>query len=243
MTTMPFPARDYLPVLRELTDGFAEILRTADPAAGVPDCGGWTLRDLGTHLGNVHRWATSVVITGESQRQSFDDGPGADLAPWYADSAKQLLAALEAATPEDRCWHFAGTEKVKAFWFRRQVHETAVHLADAHAAAGTAVTLDPAVAADGVDEVLTAWLPRVSRWHAPPPLAAPLALRTTDTGDAWTLHPGEPPALGPATEPAATAEATAQDLLLHLWKRTAPAPRLTGDTGTAEQFLQAPFTA
>jgi uncharacterized protein (TIGR03083 family) len=243
MTTMPFPARGYLPVLRELTGGFTEVLRTADPAAAVRDCGGWTLRDLGTHLGNVHRWATSVVTTGEAQQQSFEDAPGADLVSWYADSAKGLLGALEAATPEDRCWHFAGTGKVKAFWFRRQVHETAVHLVDAHAAAGTSVTLDPAVAADGVDELFTAWLPRVTRWHAPPPLAAPITLRATDTGDAWTLHPGEPPALGPAVEPAATAEATAQDLLVHLWKRTGVPPRVTGATAVAQAFLDAPFTA
>jgi uncharacterized protein (TIGR03083 family) len=243
MTTMPFPARGYLPVLRELTTGFAEVLRTADPAAPVRDCGDWTLADLGAHLGHVHRWATSVVTTGEAQRQGSADGPGGDPASWYAETARQLLAALEEAAPEDRCWHFAGTEQVKAFWFRRQVHETAVHLADAHAAAGTSVTLDPAVAADGVDEVFTVWLPRVTRRQASPPLAAPIALRATDTGDTWTLHPGEPPALGPAVDPAATVEATAQDLLLHLWKRSTPAPRLTGSADVARAFLDAPFTA
>ena len=239
MTTMPFPARDYLPVLRELTGAFAEALRVGDLSAPVPDCAGWTLADLGTHLGNVHRWAAAVVTTGEVQPQDFDSGAGAGLASWYAESAGLLLDALERATPEDRCWHFGGTEKTKAFWFRRQVHETAVHLADS----GSGHVLDPAVAADGVDEVLGAWLPRVTRWHTAPSLAAPLALRTTDTGDAWTLHPGEPPALGPAAEPAATAEATARDLLLHLWKRTATPPRLSGDTALAGGFLQAPFTA
>jgi uncharacterized protein (TIGR03083 family) len=235
VTTMPFPARDYLPVLRELTGGFAEALRTADPAAPVPDCAGWTVDDLGTHLGHVHRWAATVVRTGEPQPQDFETGAGADLASWYAESAELLLDALEAATPEDRCWHFGGTEKTKAFWFRRQVHETAVHLADS----GSGHVLDPAVAADGVDEVLGALLPRVTRWHPVPRLPGPVSLRATDTGDVWTVHPGEPPALGPAAD-SASVEGPARDLLLRLWKRTGPDPRTDGAAAAA--LLEAPLT-
>jgi uncharacterized protein (TIGR03083 family) len=236
---MPFPARDYLPVLRELTGGFTEVLRTADPAAPVPDCAGWTVDDLGTHLGHVHRWAAAVVTTGEPQRQDFTQGPGTDLASWYAESARLLLDALEKAAPDDRCWHFAGTGKTKAFWYRRQVHETAVHLSDAHSVAGTGFALDPAVAADGVDEVLGALLPRITRWHPVPRLPGPVSLRATDTGDVWTVHPGEPPALGPATE-SASVEAPARDLLLRLWKRTCPDPRTDGAAAVA--LLEAPLT-
>ncbi|WP_439382281.1 maleylpyruvate isomerase family mycothiol-dependent enzyme [Amycolatopsis lexingtonensis] len=233
MTTMPFPARDYLPVLRELTGAFADALRTGDPAAKVPDCGDWTLADLGAHLGSVHRWVTAVVRTGEPQPDDFEAGP--DLVSWYEESARLLLDELSAAEPGDRCWHFGGTEKTKAFWFRRQVHETAVHLADA----GSDHVLDPAVAADGVDEVLGAMLPRVTRWHAVPELPGPVSLRATDTGDVWTVHPGEPPALGPAAD-GASVEAPARDLLLRLWKRTGPAPRVTGDAAAA--LLAAPLT-
>ncbi|MCR6483349.1 maleylpyruvate isomerase N-terminal domain-containing protein [Amycolatopsis sp. OK19-0408] len=162
-------------------------------------------------------------------------GPGADLASWYAESAELLLDALDAAGPEDRCWHFGGTEKTKAFWYRRQVHETAVHLADS----GSAHVLDPAVAADGVDEVLGALLPRVTRWHAVPELPGPVTLRATDTGDVWTVHPGEPPVLGPAAG-SASVEAPARDLLLRLWKRTGPDPRVDGAAATA--LLEAPLT-
>jgi uncharacterized protein (TIGR03083 family) len=235
MTTMPFAPRDYVPVLAELTGAFTEALRTADPAAAVPDCAGWTVADLATHLGNVHRWAATVVRTGEVQPQEFAVGAEAGLVSWYAESARLLLGELEAADPADACWHFAGTEKTKAFWFRRQVHETAIHLADL----GSDHVLDPAVAADGVDEVLGAMLPRVTRWHAVPRLPGPVTLRATDTGDVWTVHPGEPPALGPAAA-GATVEAPARDLLLRLWKRTGPEPRATGEA--AEALLAAPLT-
>jgi len=237
MTALPPSA--YLPQLRALTEAFAAELRAGEPDAAVPACGDWTRADLGTHLGNVHRWAATVVRTGEPQRQAFETTPPADLAQWYAESAELLLDALAEADPAARCWHFGGTEKTKAFWFRRQVHETAVHLADA--ARGPAPELDPLIAADGVDEVFGAMLPRITRWHAVPSLAAPITVRATDTGHSWTLVPGEPPVLGEA-EAAATVEAPAQELLLRLWKRPAAEPRITGDEALASAFLRAPLT-
>ncbi|MGW4484791.1 maleylpyruvate isomerase family mycothiol-dependent enzyme [Amycolatopsis sp. NPDC004368] len=241
MSTLPLPARDYLAHLRELTAAFTDIARSAEAGVAVPDCAGWTWPDLVTHTGNVHRWAAEVVRTGEPQQQAFEDSPAGDLAGWYAESAALLLAALEEADPDERCWHFCGTAKTKLFWFRRQVHETAMHLVDAHSCAGTTPVLDPLVSADGVDEVLGAMLPRITRWHEPPPLAAPLSLRATDTGHEWTLVPGEPPALGDG-EPAATVEASAQELLTLLWKRGEVKPRVTGDEELARGFLRAPLT-
>jgi uncharacterized protein (TIGR03083 family) len=233
------PPQSYLTYLRALTEAFAGQLRTGELDAAVPACGDWTRADLGMHLGDIHRWAATVVRTGEPQSQEFGSTPPADLAQWYAESAALLLDALAEADPAERCWHFGGTEKTKAFWFRRQVHETAVHLVDV--ARGPAPDLDPQIAADGVDEVFGAMLPRVTRWHAVPPLAAPITVRATDTGHSWTLVPGEPPALGEA-EAAATVEAPAQQLLLRLWKRPVAEPRITGDEALAAAFLRAPLT-
>ncbi|MDT8914555.1 maleylpyruvate isomerase family mycothiol-dependent enzyme [Amycolatopsis sp. PS_44_ISF1] len=235
MTALP-PAA-YLPHLRTLTRAFAEGLRTGEPGAPVPDCGGWTRADLGAHLGHVHRWAAEVVRTGEPRPQEFGNPPSADLPGWYAESASVLLDALAEADPEASCWHFGATARTKAFWFRRQVHETAVHLIDLTEAA----ELDPVIAADGVSEVFEAILPRIARRHAVPPLAAPITLRATDTGHSWTLVPGEPPALGEA-EAVATVEAPARNLVLRLWKRTVAEPRITGDEAVATAFLRAPLT-
>ncbi|WP_328611831.1 maleylpyruvate isomerase family mycothiol-dependent enzyme [Amycolatopsis sp. NBC_00345] len=235
MTALP-PA-EYLPHLRALTEAFAAGLREGEPAAPVPACGDWTRADLGTHLGTVHRWAATVVRTGEPQPFELESPPSADLAEWYAESAALLLDTLAEADPDARCWHFCGTAKTKAFWFRRQVHETAVHLVDLTEASD----LDPLIAADGVDEVFGAMLPRITRWHAVPPLPAPITLRATDTGHSWTLVPGEPPVLGEA-EATATVEAPARQLLLRLWKRPVAEPRITGDEALAAAFLQAPLT-
>ncbi|SDY15313.1 TIGR03083 family protein [Amycolatopsis xylanica] len=238
---------EYLPHLRHLVGEFERVVRTGDADAPVPSCGDWRLRDLAIHLGNVHLWATKIIITGEPQPQEFDSDPGSELADWYGNAARGLLEALGDADPAAPGWHFGQGEKVKAFWFRRQTQEVAVHLFDAAAAVGEHLDLPPVVAADGIDEVLTTMLPRVTRWHAPPPLTTALSLRATDTGDEWFLaavEAGEVPAVAEAGgEPGSTAQGTAQDLLLLLWQRySIDSVELSGDTAAATAFLTSRMT-
>ncbi|OXM47593.1 maleylpyruvate isomerase family mycothiol-dependent enzyme [Amycolatopsis alba] len=242
---------EHLAHLRDLTTRFAQVARTGDHAAPVPCCGDWSLRDLVVHLGNVHRWATEIARTGEPAPQDFAVEPGADLAAWYAECADGLVEALRGASPEDSSWNFTSAPKIKAFWFRRQVHETAVHLLDAHRAAGTEYTFDPAVAADGVDEVLIGMLPKVKRWHTPPAVTVPVLLKTSDTGHAWLITPpGEDDVPGsrqaePAETAGAVVEGPAEGLDLLLWQRVGLAEsglKITGDVAAAETFLAGPFT-
>ena len=54
----------------------------------------------------------------------------------------------------------------RRFWARRQAHETTIHSVDAVAAAlgrwptASDVTIDPVLAADGIDELLTGFITR-----------------------------------------------------------------------------------
>lgn len=241
----------YLERLRELTTGFARVASTGDHAAPVPCCGDWRLRDLVVHLGNVHRWAAAIVRTGGPAPQDLEAEPGGDLAAWYRESAEALIEALREASPGDGAWNFTAAAKTKAFWFRRQVHETAVHLLDAHRAAGSEYTLDPSLAADGVDEVLLAMLPKVKRWHTPPAVTVPLLLKTSDTGHAWLITPpGETDVPGsrqadPAEAASAVVEGPAEGLDLLLWQRIeldGAGIEITGDATAAKTFLAGPLT-
>lgn len=239
----------YLRWLTDLTADFESMLRTTDLDVPVPNCGDWSFGDLGAHLGEVHRWAATIVRTGEVCRETFTPDPEALLPDWYLGGSAQLLAVLRSADPAAPCWTY-GTEKVAAFWFRRQVQETSIHLHDAQTAARWSSTIDPFLAADGVDEVLTVLLPKIRRWHEPPVLRAPLLLRSGDTGHSWLLHPsaeGESPVAerGGSAEGATTLTASAEDLVLLLWKRRSTVDvtlEVSGDRALAEAFLGAPLT-
>lgn len=138
----------------------------------------------------------------------------ADLA-LHLGTGERWAAAIKAVDPDEPCWNFAPVEQLAGFWSRRRLHETAVHLVDAlQSVGGTGVEAIPAeVAADGVDEVFTVFLPRLLSRGFPSVVEAPLTVRATDTGQQWTLY-------------------------LALWKRL-PARSLTieGDPAPAATFV------
>jgi hypothetical protein len=115
----------------------------------------------------------------------------------------------------------------RRFWARRQAHETTIHGVDAVAAAlgrwptAADVDLDPALTADGIDELLTGFITRgKGRLHAAEPYR--LLVRTDDTGHAWTLRVGDGPILttpGAAERPEAVFSGSAVQLYLSLWNR------------------------
>ena len=188
---MPRPGPEPIEAYVDASTRFAQAVRRGDLSAAVPACPGWSTYDVIVHLGNYHGWAATIVETGQ-RVPAHDDAPeskvAAEVADWYAGKAEDLAAVLRGVSPQTRCWNFTGTRLTGAFWARRQLHETTLHLVDLDQAAGRPSDLSPVLCADGVDEVLTTMLPLMRSRGRVAPLATPLIFRAVDHAMAWTLR-------------------------------------------------------
>lgn len=156
MTRISFD--DYLDHLRADSTRLREVLAACDPAARVPGCPDWTAADLlGHHGGVLDFWATIVEQRPvgpdddwqEPEKPTAYDG----LLAYHEEQQQRLVAALETADPAETAWTWSDEQTV-GFTFRRQAHEALIHRLDAEQTAGAVTALDPALAADGVDEAL-----------------------------------------------------------------------------------------
>ncbi|MET8637920.1 MULTISPECIES: maleylpyruvate isomerase family mycothiol-dependent enzyme [unclassified Streptomyces] len=227
----------------QILDREGGLLAAAAEQAGVdaevPTCPGWQVRDLLRHTGMVHRWAASFVAEGHTSPHpvgGLPDLDGSALAAWFRDGHRHLVDTLSSAAPDVRCWHFLPAPSPLAFWARRQTHETTVHRIDAEAARGGAPTaVAPALALDGIDELLRGFHARHrSRVRSEEPRV--LRVRAADADDAvWTVRLStEPPVTERDDAGRADCEVTgpADRLYLALWNRL-PFPAVTGDASIA----------
>lgn len=221
---------DYLSHLRRELGAFEECLR-GGLSVPVAHCGDWTLHDLADHLGQGNLWA-AVAVT---QQRGDYAGPAAPRDPaalmtWFSGTADVLLAALD-TDPATSAWTICPPPTV-GFWQRRRCLETLVHRWDAEHALGVDGGLDPALADDGVAEVIDTMAPRQFQLGRAPAPRYAVRFAATDTRSSWILGPGEP---------LATISATAADLLLLLWGRLppdSPAVAWDGDRREAQNLLQ-----
>ncbi|ATL31087.1 maleylpyruvate isomerase N-terminal domain-containing protein [Streptomyces formicae] len=226
---------------------FAEVIEGADLATPVPGCPGWTLLDLVRHAGSVQRWFAVLL------RQSVQEPPRArevDLRlpagdegwpGWLRAGAAEAADVFGSTDLDAPMWTW-GADRHARFWVRRMLFETLVHRVDAEAALGLPSTIDPALAADGVDEFLvnlpfaTPFAPGVARLRG---AGETIRFRRTDVADSadsmdpvvsageWLVRLGPDEfgvvreAAGDREHPAAaTVAGPAADLLLLLYGRT-----------------------
>jgi hypothetical protein len=203
---------------------FVRYADRAGPAAPVPTCPGWTVRDLVAHVGSAHR-STAAMLRGDGE-PVVEPAVG-DPMEWLRDGAIELVAAI--------------TRSPQEFWARRACHQTTLRAVDALAAvlgrppeaAETWIATD--IAVDGIDEVLAGFATRpTSRLRSDE--ESVLVAAPDDVPDWWLVRVGPHPALalrgdGPRPEiPVADWEiaGSAVALYLALWDRSA-GPMSPGD--------------
>jgi uncharacterized protein (TIGR03083 family) len=206
---------DWLGTLGEQTERFAAAVERGDLDAPIPHCPGWTLLDLGDHLGGVHQWAAYAVVSGTPDLDPAPSGAAkpAELADWYRGHAAHLVEVLARRPAAAPAWTLDETDPTAGFWRRRQVHETTLHLWDAEQALGEPSAIDPALAWDGVLEVVDVMYPRQVRLGRIAPLAGQVRLVAVDHPGRATLGDGVP----------VEVRARSEVLLRLLWHRADPA--------------------
>jgi uncharacterized protein (TIGR03083 family) len=148
----------YLTHLRADGARLSAIGRAVDLSVPVPSCPGWTMRDLVAHCGDVYAHKTLVLRLGRapSDDERGDSPAGAAVLDYHDEQLATLLAELAQRGPDQPAWTWFPGEASTGFWFRRMAQEALVHRVDGELAAGLGIgPIDPVLAADGVDEVLS----------------------------------------------------------------------------------------
>ena len=234
-----------LELLADVGSGLADSAQAAGMSAPVPTCPDWTVRDLLAHIGMVHRWAATIV----GERRDGPDvatepEPGSDvLVQWYRDGHIALVETLTSAASDGACWFFLPSPSPLQFWIRRQLHETAIHRVDAGFANGEVIGYDADLGADGLDELITGFLPRpVSDLHLAGPTS--LAVQAEDVDRVWrvVIGPGVPVGVEITGEPSGApadciVRGRASDLYLLLWnRRDRSGLEVEGDDGVLDAW-------
>jgi uncharacterized protein (TIGR03083 family) len=230
--------------IREQGVLMADAAERSGPDAPVPTCPDWRVRDLVCHQGEVHRWAAAIVRDAMPkpdvpQPSQPDDN---DLVPWFRDGCAALVDVLEEADPALECFAFLPAPSPRAFWARRQAHETGIHRVDAERAAGSVTPFSPDLAVDGIEEMLYGFASRSrSRLRSPEPRT--LGLRTTDTSGSWIVHIGPDSVTvttdGGDADADCTVDAAASDLYMLLWNRAdRTSASIAGDTSVLDLWQE-----
>ena len=237
------PAESSAALVRE-SQALAVAATSAGLTAPVPSCPGWTVTDLVLHCATGDLWARTIIeqrTIRRVERPSLEDMPTGDaIIATFLDGARALADALAAIDPMTSVWTFSSTDRTVAFWQRRRVHETAMHRYDAQLAAGTTTPIDAALAADGIDEFLTVFLPRSE--GVPAAAGESLHFHCTDVEGEWLLV-GADGSVAMTREHAkgdVAVRGTASDLLLYLRGREPAAPlEVFGEEKLLVRFLEA----
>ncbi|HVT64587.1 MAG TPA: maleylpyruvate isomerase family mycothiol-dependent enzyme [Mycobacteriales bacterium] len=217
----------------------ADAASTAALGDPVPGCPDWAVGDLLRHIGYVHRWAAAIVagrldgVNGDGDAAVGPLPDDAGLLAWYGEGHRALVETLRHAPADVECFTFLPAPSPLAFWARRQALETAVHRADAAAAAGSVAEFSDELAHDGIDETLRGFGARPRAFEP-----GSIWLQPGD-GTGWRIDLHEQGAAS-STDGAAdgcdvTISGTPTQVYLWLWNRPATV-EISGDATVADRW-------
>jgi uncharacterized protein (TIGR03083 family) len=231
-TTLSF--RDHLVALDGAGSRLVELAEKAGMDAPVPTCPAWAVDALLAHQAMVHRWATAHVRGDDPDgvpNQTAIRNDVTDLPGYYGEGHAALLQALRDAPADLVAITFLNDAPApREFWARRQAHETTIHMVDALAATlgrfptAADAGLDPALAADGIDELVRGFLTR-GRSKLFDGEEYRIAVEATDVGRRWVLNVAERLTVArddvsaEADGAATTIAGSAAEAYLALWNR------------------------
>jgi uncharacterized protein (TIGR03083 family) len=232
---------DFDEVLAVNSRRFREVLAGVPSSSRVPSCPDWAADDLLWHLTEVQSFWHTIV----DQGLQSDEQAGAVTAParpvgrdaaiaLFERVSRQLGMTLDGVGDDRVVWTWTPDHSVG--WIRRrQAQEALVHRVDAELTAGLPSEIDPELAEDGVDELLTQFGSEPPTWGAFDPTGILVEVRSAPAGRTWWVrlgrfrgvdpsgHGHDEPDYQPVTEPGGPADAVlvgaAADLLLWLWGR------------------------
>jgi uncharacterized protein (TIGR03083 family) len=247
--TAPQPLIDYgrmLDVIGIEGELMLNAATTALPSAAnaeVPGCPDFTLAETLRHVGSVHRvtrlWVQDGHRPEQWQRSPSDD----DLVGFVRTGLGELLTELGRHDPAEPCDTWWPADRTHGFWRRRMAHETTVHRVDVEAAAGGPVhAIEPDVALDGVDELLSLWFGhRLGELGMSAPYQGTVALSAADHRWLAVFERGRSTARRVDEDEARSADATVSgkpmDVYLWSWGRLPDqSVRISGDQEAVAQL-------
>lgn len=229
----------------------AELLAAASTDWGrpVPGCPGWDAADLVRHVGDLLFWMGAIVSAGQRvSRRSLEPPPSnaSELEDWYRERLERTLRILRNPAPDAETWTFStlGDRQV-SWWHRRLAAEIAIHRWDAQRAAEhdpnrALPPLNGTVAAAGITEYMTDFLPGLLDQDTVTGIAGTLHLHATDGPSEWWVDLDAREAAVPEHRKGDTAvRGTRSDLLLWLTNRETAAPlEVLGDGAVVTRWSQ-----
>ena len=228
---------------RQLLEADYARLRSVAPGAlerPVPECDGWTGRDVVLHTAEVYLHKAESIRRGVMPQPWPPEGlRERDPLALIDEAHARLVGELDAHEPADPAWTWWPQDQTVGFWVRRMAHETSVHRRDVESAVAEATPVAEDLAVDGIDELLLLML--AGDWTGDEvPTASGSAVVLESGGHVWqvTLHPDR---VDVAREQdggaAATVSGEPGDVLLWLWGR-GPRPLADGDPAVVTELRE-----